>query len=147
MTDASTRYAAVLGFDYGGRRIGVAVGQRLLGTATPVGVVPNSPAGPAWDRVEAVLREWRPDALVVGLPLTLDGQEQAATRGARQFAAALRERYPLPVLEHDERLTSVEADARFAAARARGQRRQKDAALLDAIAAQVIVESYFAQGQ
>lgn len=137
--------ASVLGFDYGARRIGVAVGQRLLGTATPVAVVPNGAQGPQWDRIDSLIRDWRPDALVVGHPLTLTGEEQPASHGARRFGAALAQRYGLAVIEQDERYSSREAGARFAHARNAGQRRQKDAALLDAMAAQVIVESFFAR--
>lgn len=137
---------SVLGFDYGGRRIGVAIGQRIIGTASPVAVVPNGANGPAWPDIERLVKQWRPDAIVVGLPLTMDGSEQPASRAAKDFANALRKRYDVPVIEHDERLSSVEADRRFKLARQGGQRRQKDAALLDAIAAQVIVESYFSDG-
>jgi len=143
---ASGTVSCVLGFDYGARRIGVAVGQRMLGTATAIAVVPNTPQGPQWDRIDALVRDWRPDALVVGHPLTLAGEEQPASHGARKFGAALAQRYGLVVIEQDERYSSREAGARFAHARNAGQRRQKDAALLDAMAAQVIVESYFARG-
>jgi putative Holliday junction resolvase len=134
----------VLGFDYGERRIGMAFGQRVTGTAQALAVVGNGAAGPAWPLIDQALREWRPDALVVGLPLTLDGNEQPIARSARRFAGALATRYGLPVHHHDERLTSVEAGARFVAARRSGTRRAKHAAALDAMAAQVIVESFLA---
>jgi putative Holliday junction resolvase len=134
----------VLGFDFGTRRIGVAYGQRVTGTARALAVVANG-AQPDWAHLDQLVRDWRPDALVVGLPLTLDGAEQDASRRARRFGAALGERYRLPVHEQDERLSSVEASARFAAARRQGTRRQKHAELLDAMAAQVIVESFLAR--
>lgn len=137
--------ARVLGFDFGTRRIGMACGQRITGTAQALPVVAHGPAGPDWARIDQALREWRPDALVVGLPLTLDGGEQDTARLARRFARELGERCGLPVHLQDERLTSVEADRRFAAARANGQRRRHDAALLDSIAAQVIVENFLAR--
>ena len=134
----------ILGFDFGTRRIGVAYGQRITGTARALAVVANG-AQPDWAHVDSLVREWGPDALVVGLPLTLEGEEQDASRRARAFGAALGKRYRLVVHEQDERLSSVEAASRFAAARKQGTRRQKHAELLDAMAAQVIVESFFAR--
>ena len=134
-----------LGFDYGGRRIGVAVGESLLGTARALEVVANGEHGPDWARIDALVAQWRPNALVVGLPLTMSGEEQSTSRGARGFATALAARFPVEVAVHDERLTSIEADARFAQARRSGQRRQKDAGMKDAIAAQILLESWFAE--
>ena len=136
--------ACVLGFDYGDRRIGLAVGQRITGTAQALSVVGNHGGQPAWTEIDQQVARWRPDALVVGLPLTLAGEEQPMSRAARKFAGALARRYQLPVYEHDERLTSIEADHRFAQARRAGTRRARDARVLDAIAAQVIVESFLA---
>ena len=133
----------VLGFDYGDRRIGIAVGQSLTGTAQPVAVVGNSEKGPEWPRIDAIVREWSPQALVVGRPLTVDGEEQLITRRARVFGDTLLERYKLPVVPQDERYSSREASARFAEARKSGAKRQRDAALHDAIAAQIIVEDFF----
>jgi len=132
----------VLGFDYGGKRIGMAFGQRITGTATPLAVVANSPAGPNWNEIDRAVREWRPDALVVGLPLSLSGDEQAMSIAARAFGAVVAQRYSLPVHAQDERMTSIEADRRFAVARRAGTRRQKHAAELDSIAAQIIVENF-----
>jgi putative Holliday junction resolvase len=135
----------VLGFDYGARRIGVAVGNTFTGDARALSVVGNNDNGVDWTRVASVVREWRPNALLVGLPLMLDGSEQATSRAARTFASALSERYQLPVHMVDERLSSVEASQRFADRRARGQARRKNANELDAIAAQVIVETWLTQ--
>jgi putative Holliday junction resolvase len=97
---------------------------------------------PDWTRFDALLTEWRPDALVVGLPLTLDGGEQAASRRARHFARLLQARYALPVALVDERDSSREAAQRFAAERAAGVRRRRDAAGIDAQAAAVILERW-----
>lgn len=132
----------VLGFDYGARRIGVAVGNTFTGDARALSVVGNGDNGVDWIRVASVVREWRPNALLVGLPLMLDGSEQATSKAARTFAGALGERYKLPVHMVDERLSSVEASHRFAARRASGQTRRKNASELDAIAAEVIVETW-----
>jgi putative holliday junction resolvase len=132
----------VLGFDYGARRIGAAVGNGLTRSARALEVVANGSHGPDWPRLDLLLREWRPDALLVGLPLTMDGTEQQTSRAARAFAAALGERYGLPLYLVDERLSSHEAARRFADRRARGETRRKHAQALDAIAAEIIVETW-----
>ncbi len=105
-------------------------------------MVGNSANGVDWERVLALLREWRPDALLVGLPLTLDAGEQSNSQAARSFAAELHTRHRLPVVMVDERLSSREAATRFAARRAAGSVRRKHAAALDALAAEVIVEQW-----
>ncbi len=104
--------------------------------------VPVNQDGPDWQRLDALQREWQPDTLVVGLPLTLEGAEQAASRRARHFAAQLQQRYQLPVVLVDERHSSQEAAQRFAAARAVGLKRRRDAANIDAEAAAVILERW-----
>ena len=76
----------VLGFDFGARRIGVASGNRISQSARPLPALIANKGVPDWVRVDTLLSEWQPEALVVGLPLTLDGGEQAITRGARAFA-------------------------------------------------------------
>ncbi|MEO8997636.1 MAG: Holliday junction resolvase RuvX, partial [Rhodanobacter sp.] len=97
---------------------------------------------PDWSRLDALRQEWLPDTLVVGLPLTLDGAEQPASRRARHFAAQLQQRYSLPVVLVDERHSSQEAAQRFAAARAAGLKRRRDAVSIDAEAAAVILERW-----
>ena len=136
--------ARVLGFDFGQRRIGVAAGQAFTGTAQALTVVQNGPSGPDWPRLESLVREWRPEALVVGRPLTLSGEEQPASQAAKGFARLLARRFGLPVHAQDERLSSREADSRFVEMRRRGQKRARDAGQLDALAAQVIVEDFYA---
>lgn len=137
--------SVVLGFDHGGRRIGVAVGQGITGTATALAVVGNGAQGADWSAIDKLIREWRPALLLIGLPLTLAGDQQPASRAARAFAAQLQARYSLPIAEQDERYSSRVAEKSFAEARKSGQARRKDAALLDAQAARVIVESFLAQ--
>jgi putative Holliday junction resolvase len=135
----------VIGFDYGLRRIGVAVGQRITGTASAIAVLRNADSGPDWAACDAVLKTWRPQALVVGLPLAREGHDQPMTHAARAFAAILEQRYALPVHLADERFTSRAADAEFVAARRAGLARRKDAAMLDAQAARRIVEQWLSQ--
>ena len=135
----------LLGFDVGARRIGVAVGNTVSMSASELGVVDVHEGGPDWDRVDRWFREWRPDALVVGDPATLDGGEQPSRTRARAFARDLARRYGVPVQQVDERTSSIEAAQRFAAGRAAGARRRRDAAQLDALAAVVILERWLAE--
>jgi putative Holliday junction resolvase len=139
---AANSAASVLGFDYGTRNIGVAVGNRLSG-ARALTTVGNG-EHPDWRRLDALVAEWRPSRLIVGLPLRIDGGEQAMSRAARDFAAALERRYGIEVALVDERLTSNEAARRFAGQRAAGTARRKHAAAIDAIAAEVILENWLA---
>ncbi|MDZ3822668.1 MAG: Holliday junction resolvase RuvX [Pseudoxanthomonas sp.] len=133
----------VLAFDVGSRRIGVAVGQRFTGDGRRLAVVDNPSHARALDLLAPLLAQWRPQALLVGRPLTLDGGEQAASDLARGFARALRARFGLPVLEVDERHSSQEAARRFARARGEGRLRRGDADLLDADAAAVLIERFY----
>lgn len=134
-----------MGFDYGTRRIGVAVGNGLTRGARALEVIANSAQGPDWQRLDILLREWQPATLLVGLPLTMDGQEQQTSRAARAFASALGTRYRVPWHLVDERLSSIEAARRFADRRASGQSRRKHAQTLDALAAEIIVETWLAE--
>lgn len=133
----------VLGFDVGARRIGVAVGNTLSRSARAIAMVAARDDGPDWDAVTALVREWRPDRLVIGEPLTLDGEPQLATHLARRFAREAGTRFDLPVDLVDERSSSREADRRFAEQRRAGQARRRDARALDAVAAQIILERWF----
>ena len=134
--------SCVLGFDYGARRIGVASGNRISQSAQPLPIVMVHAGNPDWARIDNLLGEWRPEALVVGLPLTLDGGEQKISKAARAFANALGQRSGLPVHLMDERHTSQEAARRFAGQRASGHARRRDAANLDSLAAVVILETW-----
>ncbi|MEO7431093.1 MAG: Holliday junction resolvase RuvX [Dokdonella sp.] len=132
---------SALAFDFGTRLIGVAVGHRIDASARALTTFTNGD----WTRLDAIVADWRPEHLVVGLPLALDGSEQTVSRMAREFAAALTRRYALATHLVDERHTSQEAASRFAGQRARGTARRKDAAAIDALAAQIILESWLAQ--
>lgn len=135
----------LLGFDVGSRRIGVAVGNTISGSASEVGVLDVHETGPDWPRLDRWVGEWRPEALVVGDPATLDGGDQPARQRARAFARELARRYGLPVEQVDERRSSQEAARRFAAARAAGARRRHQASQLDALAAVVILERWLTE--
>ena len=132
---------AVLGFDYGRRRIGVAVGQKVTRSATPVTTVTATATGPDWPRLLALIAEWRPGGLVVGVPYNADGTPHDLTHEVLAFASALGERTGLPVHTVDERLSSVEAQATLREQRAAGRKRIGKGDL-DAAAACVILNSW-----
>jgi putative Holliday junction resolvase len=134
--------SCLFGFDVGTKIIGVAVGNRLTGTARGLAAVAVRDGQPDWQILDTLRREWLPAELVVGLPLDNEGQEQPMTRTARRFAQRIGDRYSLPVVFTDERMSSQEAARRFAAGRAAGTRKKSDAKNIDAEAAAVILESY-----
>jgi putative Holliday junction resolvase len=138
---------AVLGFDVGARRIGVAVSVGFGLGARGLAVIDVHDERVDWAAIDRLHREWRPGGLIVGDPMTLDGGDQPIRARARAFAHALRERFGLPVAMIDERNSSQEAAQRFAAGRADGRRKRRDADLLDAEAAAVIVERWLAAPQ
>ena len=138
---------AFLAFDYGEQRVGVAVGNTLLGQAQPLRTLALT--GQArFAAIGALLQEWRPDALVVGVPFHPDGAEHENTRRARRFARQLHGRFGLPVFEVDERWSTTEAQAHAsaqAAASPRGSRAGQGPGV-DAQAAAVILDQYLRAG-
>ena len=101
----------LLGFDFGTKSIGIAIGQQLTGTARPLSAIKAQDGIPDWSQIEKLLKEWQPDLVVVGLPLNMDGTEQPLTARARKFANRLHGRFGVAVELHDERLSTVEARA------------------------------------
>jgi putative Holliday junction resolvase len=99
----------LLGFDFGTRRIGVATGQTITGTATALATIESRNGQPDWDAITALIETWQPDALVVGLALHADGSDSAVSIAARRFMRQLEGRYRLPVYGMDERLSSQAA--------------------------------------
>ena len=130
----------VLAFDFGTRKIGVAVGDWETRMAHPLEVIRCEANDPRFARIAALIEEWQPKQLVAGLPLSLDGAEHDLTRRARRFAQQLNGRFKLPVTLVDERLTSVEADTRLRAAGLDAARRQQ---VEDSVAAQQILQDLF----
>jgi putative Holliday junction resolvase len=132
----------LLAFDYGSRRIGVAVGQTTTGTASPAGVIPVA-GTPDWAALERCVREWSPARLLVGLPYNMDGTETLLTGTCRGFGKELSRRFGLPVEFVDERLTSAAAQADLRDARRSGARtRRVTREDIDANAARVILETW-----
>ncbi|MBT8101042.1 MAG: Holliday junction resolvase RuvX [Gammaproteobacteria bacterium] len=134
---------SILAFDFGLRRIGVAVGQTITGSASPLGVVMNDADGPDQGHISTLIDEWRPDQLVVGLPTQADGSPTDFDKPLRQFIADLK-RFNLPVTTIDERRTSIEAREALKAARQDGRRGRIQKADIDTAAAVMIAERYLA---
>jgi len=130
----------LLGFDYGTKRIGVAVGQDITHTVTPLTTLHCVNDNPDWQAIGKLIQEWNPDKLVVGLPLHLDGTGQALTDKAQRFGNQLKGRYNLPVEMMDERLTSHEAESKLATRKGKSVK-----ADIDALAAALILQSWLDQ--
>ena len=130
----------VLGFDFGEQRIGVATGEHLLKTASPLTTIDNESNDVRFQAITELIQEWQPKLLVVGLPLSLDGSEHAITQLCKKFARRLNGRFNLPVMLVDERYSSAEASQKLNETGVKG-RAQK--IMLDQVAAQTILQSYF----
>ncbi|MEA3291967.1 MAG: Holliday junction resolvase RuvX [Pseudomonadota bacterium] len=136
----------LLAFDYGRRRIGVATGNTVSHTAQAIATLPAAAHGPDWRRIEELIREWRAEALVVGLPLQLDGAESDACRNARRFGGELNRRFALPVAYVDERYSSTAADQLLReTAESDKSLTGKRKSRRDALAAELILGTYFEQ--
>lgn len=130
----------ILAFDYGEKRIGIAIGDTLLKLAHPLQTVAAEDNATKFARIGEVIKEWQPALLVVGLPMSLEGEAHAMTALAQKFAQRLEGRFQLPVAMMDERLTSAEASQSLAQAGVRGRSQKQH---LDQVAAQTILQSFF----
>lgn len=109
MTKKTETPSTLLGFDFGTKSIGVATGQMITATAQPLAAVKANDGIPNWNIVEKVITDWKPDLVIVGLPLNMDGTEQAITQRAKKFANRLNGRFGVKVALQDERLTTASA--------------------------------------
>ncbi|GMG85914.1 Holliday junction resolvase RuvX [Biformimicrobium ophioploci] len=130
---------SALAFDYGLKNIGVASGQTITGTATELAPLPARDGVPDWDQVSALLREWQPQVLVVGLPLNMDGTESELSARARKFGNRLHGRFGLEVIFVDERLSTRAAKEEAAE---RGHRGNYASSPVDSIAARIVLEDW-----
>lgn len=130
----------VLGFDFGEQRIGVASGQTITGSASPLSTLKSVNNKPDWAAIEKLINQWQPDALIVGLPFYLDGSRSEMTERAEKFSRQLEGRFHLPVYTHNEALSSFEAE-RFL----QSKKKQHDKQDIDKIAAALIVQSWLEQ--
>ena len=139
---------ALLAFDFGLRRIGIAVGDWETHLAHPLEVIDAEDNDTRFGRIAALINEWKPSALVVGLPLSMDGEPHEMTRRAQRFAKQLTGRFSLPVSLVDERLTSFDADLRLREAGVRGDPKSKARkGMTDTFAAQQILQDFLDQSQ
>lgn len=132
----------LLGFDFGTKRIGVAIGQTITQSARPLDTVQAKDGVPNWHAIDNLVKKWLPEAFVVGIPLNMDGTDQPMSQKAREFARGLHERYQLPVHEMDERLTTK--DAREQLFNHGGYKALQDGQV-DRVAAQLILQNWFAE--
>lgn len=136
----------ILAFDYGRRRIGVAIGQTITASASPLGIVSNDYSGPDQEKIAALIKEWRPSRLVVGMPAHADGSASDMQNYVNQFIETLAV-YELEVDTIDERFTSIEAEEQLKDARAAGARGRITKESIDSAAAVLIAERYLAARQ
>lgn len=134
------RYKILMGFDFGMRSIGVATGQSVTQTASSLSAVQAKAGIPHWEKLDRLIKEWQPEALVVGIPLALDNTELSITAAAREFASSLKARYQLPVYGIDEQLTTRSAKEELFAD---GGYKALKKADIDSLSAKIILETWF----
>ena len=133
----------LIAIDFGQRRIGVAVGQTVTESASPLGIVYNHATGPDLQKIGALFAEWRPDLLIVGMPTHADGSTSDMQTHVKRFITEL-EQFELPIDTVDERFTSIEAEAKLKEARIAGARGRISKGSIDSAAAVLIAERYLA---
>lgn len=131
----------ILAFDFGKRRIGVAVGQQVTTSASPLTIVANGAAGPDWNKIADLVAEWRPNRLIVGMPTNADGSAATITLAVTAFVADLA-RFALPIDTIDERYSSLQAEGELKSKRAAGELRKISKEMIDAAAATLIAERW-----
>jgi len=137
-TDEQKIYIA---FDFGMKRIGVAIGQMLTKTARPLDVIHAKNGIPNWTIVTQLIKKWAPNGLIVGIPLNMDGSQQPLSQSAYQFANELKERFSIPVHSVDERLTTKAAREKLFT---QGGYKALQNGQVDSVAAQLILQNWFA---
>ena len=140
-TPDSNAPETIIAFDFGLRRIGVAVGQDITASANPIDAVRNGATGPDWPAIERTVREWRPQRLIVGMPLHEDGAPPDLAEPIERFITEL-ERFGLPVERVDERYSSIEAGEQLRAERASGLRGKISKEAIDSMAAALIAQRW-----
>jgi putative Holliday junction resolvase len=131
----------IVAFDFGLRRIGVAVGQSITASANPIATISNSDTGPDWQAISAILSEWRPARLIVGMPLHKDGSPSEMVKHINQFIGELK-RFSRPVETVDESYSSLEASELLKSERTLGLRGRINKEAIDSVAAMLIAERW-----
>ena len=142
MTNINETIKIVMGFDFGSKKIGIAIGQTVTQTARPIDTIQNKNGVPNWDAVSKLIKKWQPDALIVGIPLNMDGTEQPITHAAREFSHQLKEKYRINIFEIDERLTTKDAREQLFT---KGGFKALQDGQVDRVAAQLILQNWFAE--
>ncbi len=132
----------ILGLDYGLRKIGAAIGQTLLGTASPLGIITCQMGEPNWPQLSKLIAEWAPDRIVIGMPYNLDHSENEMTDRVKIFGQAIIKKYGLPVFFEDEKLTTKLVSSELSELAHYKKSPKKIPALVDTFSACMIVESY-----
>ncbi|NND65380.1 MAG: Holliday junction resolvase RuvX [Gammaproteobacteria bacterium] len=133
-----------MAFDYGVRRVGVAIGNTETASASPLTTIDFSQNANAWMTIDDLIKEWRPAQLVIGKPFNMDGSDSAMTTKAMSFKAQLEQRYELPITAIDERLTSNEAEDILREQRQSGIKKHRiKKGDVDSLAACLILQSFF----
>jgi len=143
MPETLKTFKLLLGFDYGTKQIGVAVGQALTQQARPLTTLKARDGIPNWEEIAALIKEWQPDALVVGLPLHMDGTASDMCVRAEKFSRRLNGRFNLPVFTHDERLTTYAAKGEHM--RTHGSQISYRDNPVDALAAALLLQGWLEQ--
>lgn len=131
----------IIAFDFGLRRIGVAVGQQVTDSANPLDVVANGSDGPDWEHIETIIKDWRPARLIVGMPTHVDGSPSETTTLVGRFVKEMA-RFDLPIFTVDERYTSLEAKFLLKDERSLGLRGRIRKDMVDSAAATLIAERW-----
>jgi putative Holliday junction resolvase len=133
--------SCIIAFDFGVKSIGVAIGQQITGTGSPLSAIKAVDGIPQWQTLDDVFNEWQPTEIVVGFPTNMDGSDQPITARAKKFAKRLYNHFKIPVHGHDERLTTVEAKERLFEL---GGYKKLTKGKIDSVSAVLILESWFA---
>ena len=133
-------HRVLIAFDFGMKRIGVAIGQTVTKHASPLATLAAKSGEPDWSKLTKLITKWHPDAAVVGIPLNMDGTDQPITHNARAFVTALHERFNITIYEVDERLTTKDARERLFS---QGGYKSLQDGQVDQVAAQLILQNWF----
>jgi putative Holliday junction resolvase len=138
----NSQITSVLGFDYGAKRIGIAMGQTITRTATPVTTINAVHGSPDWAGIQKLIEQWNPDALIVGMPYFLDGKESEMTKTVQHFCDELEKRFGISVFKINEALSSYEAEETLKKKLKIGKHNKQE---IDKMAAAIIVQSWLDQ--
>ena len=134
--------AVVIAFDFGLKRTGVAVGNTVIGSATPECTLTSKDESPDWDGISKLIEDWQPSQIVVGMPMELDGSENPLKKRIERFCNQIQGRYNITVDQENEQFTSLEAAQRLKQLRQSGRKQKVSKDEVDKIAASIILENW-----